>query len=370
MTTSGRASEVKGALAEECLGRYFRSLGSFVLRGVPVREGQETVTDIDLWVYTRPTAHSRHVAIVDIKNRRRGKAFERAVWVKGLQFALGADEAIIASRGVKDTAHRFSDRLDIRVISSSVFDAIIKRYSDAEHRLTTEQLNEVWKTITIDKLNLRARIETVKSELTRGIGFRAFNIWLDEGARLLRLATEREPEAGPITRSAYFCCALIAIGADYLGMRHSLSDTSARREFFRQGMLFGHSDSNATQTYLDFAENMVNEFLDVSGSSAAQIRTGFSKSLETLPIEGLVEFFSRAQSSSELFRAAVALEDACHSTAVPCPRDLRSLEAKVVIGLISDYSGLSRKDVLGTKENGEPKGQNTESKQDQQGKLI
>ena len=351
MTISDRATLSKGELAEECLRTYFSSLGSFVLRGVPVREGLVDVTDIDLWVYTRATAHSRHVAIVDIKNKRRGKAFERAIWVKGLQSMLGADEAIIASKGVSDVVQKLSERLTVRVISGSVFNAIIKRYADKGNRLSTYELNEIWKNTTIDKTNLKTRIDLTKSEISRKIDFRALNTWLDEGAELIKLAVERESNPGPITRAAYLCCALIAVGADFLGRDHSLTDTAFRRDFFCEGMLFGRHDFDARRAYLDFTENAVTEFLDSSGSSAAQIRTGFEKAIEMLPIQGLAEFFARPHSSSELLISAIALEEACHAKNVVNPRELPSIEAKKFIGLISDYAGLKRRDVLGT--NGE-----------------
>lgn len=340
----------KGSMAEECLREYFSGLGSYVLRGVPVRQGSENVTDIDLWVYTRATAHSRHVAIVDIKNKKRGKAFERAIWVKGLQSALGADEAIIASQGVKDSAHRFSDQLNVRVISPSVFDAIIKRFSGVNERFSADELSMMWKRTEIENSNLHARIITVKSEISRQIDFGALNTWVDEAACLLRLAVEREFKPGPFTRAAYLCCSLVAIGADYLGKNHSLSDVTIRREFFRQGMLFGRSARDQSRTYLDFAESIVTEFLDASGSMAAQIRSGFEKSVERMPVQGLVDFFSRPNSGSDLLKAAIALEHACHARNVQAPRELVSLEGKMVIGLISDFAGLRRRDVLGSKD--------------------
>ena len=348
--TKSKVALDKGSLAEECLREYFRDLGSFVLRGVPVREGSEDVTDIDLWVYTRAAAHSRHIAIVDIKNKRRGKAFERAIWIKGLQSALGADEAIIASQGVKDVIHKFSERLAIRVISSSVFDLIVKRYGKQDTRLTAEEINEIWKKTAIKKTNLKARIDLAKTGISRGIDFRTLNVWLDNGAELLRLATEREQEPGSLTRAAYLCCALISVGGDYLGKYHSLSDTNIRRDYFLRGLRYGRSDLEATQTYLDFTEHMVNEFLDSSGSSSAQIRAGFERESKKLPIQGLAEFFSRPHSGFELLKAAVALEEACHVKKVQAPRNLPSLEAKKIIGLISDYAGLNRRDVLGDKE--------------------
>jgi hypothetical protein len=135
-----------------------------------------------------------------------------------------------------------------------------------------------------------------------------------------------------------------------LGKSHSLSDAEVRREFFRQGLLFGPSAFDQRRTYLEFAENVVTEYLDSSGSAASQIRSGFEKSIERMPLQGLVEFFSRPNAGQELLKAAIALEDACHARTVVSPRDLVSLEAKMVIGLISDYAGLKRQEVLGTRE--------------------
>lgn len=339
----------KGGRAEECLAQYFRQMGSFVVRGVPVREGQDDVTDIDLWVYTRATAHARHVAIVDIKNKKRGKAFERAIWVKGLQIALGADEAMIASQGVKDTAQRFSDRMKVRVIPRSLFDAIIKRFDQNEERLSTEEMEVQVSEIILDKISIKKRLENLKAEIANGIDFRTLNIWLDEAADFLRHASERERNGGPITRSAYFCCSLVAVAADFLGKEHSLSETAVRRDFFRQGLLFGRTDFDARTAYLQFAEQLVTEYLDPTGSSASQIRSSFDQAVGKMPVQGLAEFFARPHAGSDLLRAAVALEEAAHARAILPPHKLQSVEAKMVIGLVGDYAGLRRRDILGAK---------------------
>ncbi len=349
MSKAEKPAADKGGRAEECLAEYFRQLGSFVVRGVPVREGQDEVTDIDLWVYTRATAHARHVAIVDIKNKKRGKAFERAIWVKGLQIALGADEAIIASQGVKDTAQRFSDRMKVRVIPRSLFDAIIKRYDQNNERLSSEEIEAEVSGIVLDRVNLKKRWENLKTEISTGIDFRSLNIWLDEAADLLRLAIERERDGGPITRSAYFCCSLVAVAADFLGKEHSLSETTVRRDFFRQGLLFGRTDFDARAAYLQFAEQLVTEYLDPTGSSASQIRTSFDKAVEKMPVQGLADFFARPHAGSDLLRAAVTLDEAAHARFPTPPRQLQCAEAKMVIGLVGDYAGLRRRDVLGTK---------------------
>ncbi|MBY3254530.1 hypothetical protein HFO09_14050 [Rhizobium laguerreae] len=338
----------KGGLAEEALREYFKGLGSFVVRSVPVKEGTEAVTDIDLWVYTRSSPLSRHLTIVDIKNKRRGKAFERAIWLKGLQAAVGADDAVIATQGARDSAFKFANRLKIKVLSSSVFDAIVKRYSADSYRLTLEELDAQWRKTTLGSSNVATLIENAKLEVSRGIDFGALNLWIDDAVKLVGEARDRERSApGPITRAFYLCCALVAIAADYLGREHVLSDHDGRKEHFKSGMIFGQPDDETAKKYLHFAESVATDFLDQSGAAAAQIRSGFERAVSEMPVEGLVEFFSRANSGFELFKAAQALEEAAFSKVVSRPADL-SIEAKVVIGLISDYGGIRRSEVLGT----------------------
>ena len=361
----------RGPLAEEAFREYFRSRGSLALRAIPLREGSVTVTDIDLWVYTRATAHARHVAIVDIKNKRRGKPFERAIWVKGLQTVLGADEATIASKGLTESAQRFSERLAVHVTSPSVFDAIIRRFGHQECRLTTEQLNMMWKDAAIDNTSVKACIDSAKAEISRSIDFRALNSWLDEGARMLVLAAERERVVGPFTRAAYFCCSLIALGADYLGRHLSLSETEVRKRYFRIGMTFGRTDIDAAKEYLDFAESAVKDFLDNTGSLSAQFRFQLEKALENMPIQGLAEFFSRRDSGLGLMKAAMELEYACHARDALAPRELTAVEAKSVIGLVADYAGVSRKDILGANDVATDTQDSVDSeREEQQGTLM
>ena len=64
-----------------------------------------------------------------------------------------------------------------------------------------------------------------------------------------------------------------------------------RRDYFRQGLIFGRVDVGAAKSYLDFAEKAVTEFYDRTGAAAAQIRAGFEAAIKDMPIEGLVELF-------------------------------------------------------------------------------
>ena len=90
--------------------------------------------------------------------------------------------------------------------------------------------------------------------------------------------------------------------------------------------------------------------VDQSGAAAAQIRSGFERAASELPVEGLVEFFSRANAGMELFKAAQALEEAAFDKSCERPSGLKSLEAKVIVGLLSDYGGVRRSEILGSSE--------------------
>lgn len=116
-------------------------------------------------------------------------------------------------------------------------------------------------------------------------------------------------------------------------------------------MLFGRHGGDAKKAYVEFAESAVNEFLDSSGASAARVRTGLEEAIKGMPVQGLAEFFGRPQASTDLWNAALALEEACYAKKVSVPKDLGSVEAKKVIGLISDYAGLKRREVLGGGDN-------------------
>jgi hypothetical protein len=124
------------------------------------------------------------------------------------------------------------------------------------------------------------------------------------------------------------------------------TDTVGRNLYLRSSQPLARH-SGVTKSYLDFAESIVTDFFDPTGAAAAQVRSGFENAVSIMPIEGLAEFFSRPNAGAELFKAALALEAACFAQHLVQPSELQSTEAKTILGLISDYAGLKRKDVLG-----------------------
>ena len=53
MTQGGKGD--KGYRLEELLRAYFLRAGFFVVRSVPFQDAGDDLTDIDLWLYERPT---------------------------------------------------------------------------------------------------------------------------------------------------------------------------------------------------------------------------------------------------------------------------------------------------------------------------
>ena len=346
MTNTSTVPIDKGGVAEEALRQYFLDLGSFVVRGVPVREAREPVTDIDLWVYTRTSPHSRHVSIVDIKNKKRSKGLERAIWVRGLQCAVDAQEAIIATTGQREAISSFANRLGVKVMAPDTFRAIINKYGGRLNRISNEEIFARWKSLQLRGAeSVKSRIEASLSEIAHGITFQALNGWIDDSVMFFALSLDRERSAGDLMRAALFCSSLVALGADFLGREQSFAEQAIRAERFRQGLLFGRTDATASNSYINFAEKLVTENFDPTGAVAATLRAGFEKSLSYLNVKGLVDFFSRPASGKELIDGAISLEAAAFS---PGSLDISAVrtEGRMIVGLLLDYAGLPRQKVL------------------------
>lgn len=340
------AATDKGGGAEEALRHYFRNLGAFVLRGVPVREGRDDITDVDLWTYTRASVHARHIAIVDIKNKKRAKGYERVIWFKGLQSALKADEAIVASTSARENLKPFADRMGVRLLSQQVFQAVVTRFGTQADRLTSEELDQLWKSARTDSAtSLSQRMKSNLEEVGLGISFSALNTWIDEAASLLTHSLDHERPAGAAMRAALLCTALVSIGADYLGRDLAFSDHDTRREYFRNGLIFGRPDRNVAKSYLGFAEKVATDFVDRTGAAAATIRSGFNRAAQELPVNQFIEFFARPTAGRELVDAAIQLEEAAFSKLLPNISTLPT-EAKTLCLLIADYAGMDRRRLL------------------------
>ena len=113
----------KGPALEELVRAYFARQGFFALRSVPLQYEENDVTDLDVWLYARQSATTRVRAIVDVKNKKSPKAFERVLWVKGLQTVMKCDRAIVATTDSSPSLLRFAQSQNIAVLSKDFLDS-------------------------------------------------------------------------------------------------------------------------------------------------------------------------------------------------------------------------------------------------------
>ncbi len=131
-------NNAKGYQLEELLRAYFLRSGMYVVRGVPLQFEGDDLTDIDLWLYERPTGSSRRRQIVDIKSKLKPKAIERLFWTKGLFDLLKVDDAYVATTDNRPKLKDISTQLGISVIDGTDLD----RISESEKVWFPNRLNE------------------------------------------------------------------------------------------------------------------------------------------------------------------------------------------------------------------------------------
>src|SRR5690606_12048763 len=128
----------KGYLLEELLRAYFLRAGMYAVRGVPLLLEGGDLTDVDVWLYERPTGSFRRRQIVDAKSKLKPKAIERLLWTKGLVELFQVDGAYVATTDNRPILKDISSRLVVSVLDG----ADLKRMAESEKVLFVDRLSE------------------------------------------------------------------------------------------------------------------------------------------------------------------------------------------------------------------------------------
>ena len=194
---TGAAPLAKGTLLEEILRAYFLRAGFFVIRGVPFRFADEDLTDVDLWLYERPTGTSRRVQICDIKYKQRPKAVERIFWTSGLAEALEVDGAYVATTDKRKSLRSVAEKLDLQLIDGTDIQRIQSSqtvlYTD---RISDEQLTQELQSVDKEfrNKNLQEARTDILSALSEGFGAPSAVRALEGFSRLAAAAVSYHPE--------------------------------------------------------------------------------------------------------------------------------------------------------------------------------
>jgi hypothetical protein len=337
----------KGYQMEELLRRYFIRSGYFTVRGVPfVYEGFE-VTDIDIWLYDRPSPVSRHRIIVDTKNKNTPKAIERIFWTKGLKEVLGVDQAIVATTDKRAAVSDFGREQDVLILDGSFLNRLGKSSEPFEKRLTEEQFIELLGTYrpTKEGGDWKGRYKGAKRPLARDLGYNAINGWLIEARFFAEQAhlviTHREIAI----RMLYMFISFIAIAFDFMMKDLAFAESPAKLAALNDGLRHGSQGAAGTKRVLELATGLIEQYAPEQRTLAPRIRERLSKELDAIPTKVLAEYFAKQGVSHDLFTIAKELEAAAYNAAFVSPQALTPA-TKGIIGVLLDFWEMDRKAIL------------------------
>lgn len=337
----------KGYRTEELLRRYFIRSGYFTVRGVPfVYEGFD-ITDIDVWLYDRPSSVSRHRIIIDAKNRSTPKVIERIFWTKGLQQVLGVEQAIVATTDKRPAISDFGREQDVLILDGAFLDKLQKSSEAFEDRLTEEQLIDLLGTYrpTKDGGDWRGIFKTVKQPLARGLGYNAINRWLIDAKyfaeQFLLVKTHKEVTL----RMLYLLTSFIGIAFDFVMKDLAFCEPAAKLAALNDGLRHGSQGPTGTKQLLDLATGLIEQYVPEHRMLAPRIKERLGKELESIPTRLLADYFVKQSVSQDLFSIAKELEGAAYSNAFVAPSSLGPM-AKGMLGVLLDFWELDRKSFL------------------------
>lgn len=300
----------KGHIAEELLRAYFSKAGYFVVRGVPFDYEGYSVTDIDLWLYSRSSSVSREITIVDAKNKKTPQAIERIFWVQGLKIATGATNAIVATTDKRPEVKNFGKELGIVVLDGAFLGRLGNRDGLDPLRLSDEELTSSLEKYSLDKIDgdWKGKIKYCKSLLSRGLTFDNCNEWLAHGKFFANNSISNIPQRENALRCLYLICSFVAISIDFLLKDLSFLEQSERNSTLEEGFKYGTRGRTGLKKILEVSLGLVEQHASEGIATSRQVRASIEKQLADLHADILSEYFSRPEVARNLFSIAKEFE--------------------------------------------------------------
>lgn len=325
----------KGHAIEEALRVYFLGLGFYVIRGVEFSYKTMLATDIDLWLYNRPSSLTRERINVDIKNKKNPQATERIFWTKGVQKVLGLDNCIVATSDKRPLIKEFGDKNDVIILDGSFLNkvkekSIQDRFSEEEffHDIMKESLGKIsgnWPEI----------INNQKSSLLDSLDYSGCISSIENIRYFFEYSITSPQRRNAACRVSYLLISFFLIKLDYLQKDLAFHDNSKRRELLERGLKFGNFGEKGLQNLIDTAKRLAG--LDGTKDINNQIITEYDK----LKTDILGEYFSKYEVVNKLFVFAKKLENLAYNKSFIDPNSL-PLELKSIVSVLLDYFEINR----------------------------
>jgi hypothetical protein len=334
----------KGPLLEEIVREYFSKQGFYALRGVKVQFEGEEVTDIDVWLYGRQSASVRTRIIVDAKNRKSPKAFERILWTRGLQLAMGCDRAIVATTDGGAKAVKFARQQKVSLLSTKFLTKLEKRLSATEaDRISAEELTQLILLYPNQKEDgdwIR-RIKEAKSAVVSLSGYPAFNSAIASFKFFAERAETRPQLREQAVRCAFFTAALACVALDSALSEVVYEEVSERSMSIERGVTYGDSGDGRVRASIGFVLEVISNGMANGRAVASQVEGALNQLFEGVRADIIAEHFSKEHNASTLFGVAKELDEHAHLKQSDKIQEL-SVEAKSVLGVLADFVGAKR----------------------------
>ena len=334
----------KGSQMEETLRYFFIDLGYFVVRGVKFSYQGLNVTDIDLWLYMRPSSLTRERTNVDAKNKRTPQAIERIFWAKGLQQVLGFENCIVATTDKRKAVSDFGKQHDVSVLDGNFYNRLISRYGNLRDRLTEEEFLALMNPDGLGKLrgNWRTRVETAKAGLLTQLNYSGCNSWLNDIAFFMEQSIVDYHRKEIACRISYLIISFLLIGIDYVLKDLAFQDKETKATDLREGFQHGELGKTGTDKILSTSIALIEGYLHNGKQLAMTLRRSVSEAYEQIPANILKEFFNRPDVARNLFDNARKFELLAYQRNFVSPLDIDA-ELKAIVGVVLDFSKINRR---------------------------
>lgn len=334
----------KGQRMEEILRIYFLRSGYYVARGIPFKYNKFDITDIDLWLYNRTSSVSREISIVDIKNKRTPQAIERIFWVKGLQIAVKATNAIVATTDKRPDVSEFGKEMGVFVLDGNFLNKIKQFENELEGRITDEDITALIDNYSLGKLDgdWKQKLSESKSLLALGLDFDNTNKLIENAHFFLEHILTKPSQKEIALRCFYLICSYIAINLDYLQREISfLKDVSEQKKALAEGFKYGSKGEKKTKQIIDMSLTFVEQYSNNGKATANQARYNIKNQMNNIQTNILAEYFSKFEVAQNTYKTAIEFEQIAMKKKFPKHDDF-SVFTKGFISVLLDFYSIDR----------------------------
>ena len=337
----------KGFSFEETLRAYFIRSGNYCIRGVLLRQAKEDITDIDLWLYERPSGASRRRKIVDAKFKKSPKAVERILFTRGMADYLNIEEAYVATCDKRPILEEFSSRIGISVINGQDLQLMSKREKLLfPERISEEDYISLLREVDRNRRNkvLKNLHEDLKSSLLCNMGAGALNnalITCGIVARALLSSYPNGKGAEASTRLLYFTCSVIAICLDFILSKFWFRSLSEKRDALINSIKYGHHNKGYGQEKIRVASALVTQHAPNGSAVAQSMKNSISDYFDNIHADIVVDHVIENLRNNTLYEMACILEKRAYDRDLQGYDTLSSPE-KSFLGTIMDFCGIDR----------------------------